>query len=145
MTIEELKKLTEDEFQSIDKVLGELQVVYVGEERTYTLSEKAAVSTFIINIYSGMETVLKQMLVFDKLDVQDSPEWHEKILRKSAEIGILPPELHQMLVKCLAFRQYFMYSYVFNIKWDEVKVMTGAVVVMVESFKSECRDYLQSF
>jgi len=144
MLIEELKKHTDQEFENINKVIDELFALYKVEKTEYTLSEQAAVAAFIVNIYSGVERILKQMLLFDKLDVQDSPEWHEKVLRKSSEIGILPPDLFQVLSNYLAFRNYFIYNYIFNIKWENLKALADAVNDVVAKFKNEVTEYIQT-
>jgi uncharacterized protein YutE (UPF0331/DUF86 family) len=102
------------------------------------------VASFIVNIYSGIEVILKQMLIYDKLDVQDAPEWHEKVLRKSGEIGILPPDVYNALGKYLSFRNYFIYTYIFNIRWEDIKALADAVKDLVEKIKSEVEEYLQT-
>ncbi len=112
MTIDELKQFCDSEFGSIEKVTKEIFSVYLPDKQDYSLAEQASVAALVINVYSGIENVLKQMLVYDKLDVSDAPGWHEKVLRKSNEIGILPPELYQVLIKYLAFRNYFIYAFV---------------------------------
>ncbi len=95
MTIEELKRYCDEEFGNIDRVKEELFSLYSPEKSEYSTAERAAMASFVVNIYGGIEKILKQMLVFDKLDIKDSPEWHEKVLKKAGEIGILPPELFQ--------------------------------------------------
>ena len=84
------------------------------------------------------------MLIFDKLDITDSPSWHEKVLKKAGEIGILPPDLHQILAKYLAFRNYFIYAYIFNIKWEESKILVDAIKDVLTKFKSEVNEYIQT-
>lgn len=142
MTLDELKQFCGVEFQSIDRIMSELFSVYTPEKTEYALTEQAAMATFIVNAYSGIENVLKQMLIYDKLDIQDSPGWHEKVLRKAGEIGILPPELLQLLSKYLSFRTYFIYSYIFNINWEDMKVLVDAIKDLKEKIQSEVNDYL---
>jgi hypothetical protein len=144
MTLEELKKYIDQEFGNIDRVMNELFSLYKTEKTEYPLAEQAAVAAFIVNIYSGAERILKQMLLFDKLDVQDSPEWHEKVLRKSSEIGILPPDLFQVLSNYLSFRNYFIYNYIFNIKWENMKALADAISDVMSRFKSEVNEYMQT-
>lgn len=144
MTIDELKQYCGSEFQSIDRVLAELFIVYKSDKPEYTVSEQTAMAAFLMNIYSGIENVLKQMLVYDKLEIKDSPGWHEKVLRKSGEIGILPPELLQLLSKYLSFRNYFIYSYVFNINWEDMKILVDAVRDVTTKVRSEVDEYLQT-
>jgi len=144
MTIEELKNYLDQEFGNIDKVANELFSLYKPEKSEYTLAEKAAVAAFIVNIYSGIEKILKEMLLFDKLDVHDSPEWHEKVLRKSSEIGILPPDLFKILSSYLAFRNYYIYTYIFNIKWENITALADTVNDVVGKLKTEINEYIQT-
>ncbi len=144
MTIDELKQYCNGEFQNIERIMTELYSVYSPDKVDYSLAEQASVAAFIVNIYTGCENILKQMLIYDKLDVQDSPEWHEKVLRKSGEIGILPPELHQTFYKYLSFRNYFVYTYIFNIKWDELKTLADEVKGVRDQFSTEVEEYLQT-
>ncbi|RJQ17937.1 MAG: hypothetical protein C4560_08045 [Nitrospiraceae bacterium] len=143
MTTEELGKFCDQEFGNIDRVMEELFSLYKPEKPEYSLAEQAAVAAFIVNIYSGIEKVLKQMLIYDRLDVHDSPEWHEKVLKKAGEIGILPPDLLQVLSNYLSFRNYFIYAYVFNIKWENMKALADAVRDVIGKVKSEVNEYIQ--
>lgn len=144
MTIEELKKYCSGEFDNINRVADEIFTVYKPEKTDYTLAEEAAMSALLVNIYSGVENILKQMLIYDKLEVGDSPGWHEKVLKKAAEIGILPPDLFQVLSKYLAFRNFFIYSYVFNIKWEDMKALVDAIRDVVTKTRAEIEEYLQT-
>jgi uncharacterized protein YutE (UPF0331/DUF86 family) len=144
MTLEELKQYCSGEFASIEKVKAELFSVYSPEKAEYPLSEKAAIAALVVNIYGGIENVLKQMLVFDKLDVQDSPEWHEKVLRKAGEIGILPPDIVQVLSRYLAFRNFFLYTYIFNMNWEDIKALVDALDDLIGKIHTEVEEYLQT-
>jgi hypothetical protein len=144
MTIEELKEYLDQEFGNIDRIVNELFLLYRPEKSEYSLAEQAAVAAFIVNIYSGIEKILKQMLLFDKLDVHDSPEWHEKVLKKSSEIGILPSDLFKILSSYLAFRNYYIYTYIFNIKWENITALADTVNEVVGKLRSEINEYIQS-
>ncbi len=144
MTAEELKNYCNGEFGNIERIVHELHSVYRPDKKEFTLAEQAAVSAFLVNSYSGVENILKQMLIFDRLDISDSPSWHEKVLKKAGEIGILPPELFQVLSKYLAFRNYFIYAYIFNINWDETKVLVDAFEGVLKQFRTEVEEYIQT-
>ncbi len=142
MTIDELKQFCTREFENIDRIAEELFTVYKPDKVDYTMAEQAAVGALVMNVYSGVEIILKEMLIFDKLDVHDSPEWHEKVLKKSGEIGILPPELFQILSRYLSFRNFFIYSYVFNINWEDLKALVDPLRGVIDNLKSEINEYL---
>ncbi len=144
MTIEELKRYCDEEFGNIDRVKEELFSLYTPEKSEYSTAERAAMASFVVNIYGGIEKILKQMLVFDKLDIKDSPEWHEKVLKKAGEIGILPPELFQILSRYLSFRNYFIYSYIFNTKWEDLKGLVDAIGDLLVKFRAEVDEYIQT-
>jgi len=144
MTIDELKQYCSGEFANIDRVREGLFSVYIPDKAEYSLSEKASIAALVVNIYGGIENVLKQMLIFDKLDVQDSPEWHEKVLKKAGEIGILPPDLIQALSRYLAFRNYFLYTYIFNIKWEDIQSLADALNDLIGQIRSEVEEYLHT-
>lgn len=144
MTIDELKQYCNDEFNNIDRVMNELFSVYDPAELEHTIANQAAIGALMLNVYSGIEVILKQMLVFDKLNIEDSPGWHEKVLRKAGEIGILPPDYIQMLSKYLAFRNYFMYTYIFNIQWEDMKALVDALKDLVDKIHAEVDEYMQT-
>ncbi|MBI5195391.1 MAG: hypothetical protein HZA10_03615 [Nitrospirae bacterium] len=144
MTKEELKTYCDAEFKNIDKVLDELSPFVSSGEMEYTAAEIAAIAAFISNAYLGVENILKQMLMFDGLDVADAPVWHEKVLKKATEIGILPPDLFQILSKYLSFRKFFMYSYAFNIKWEELKPLVDVLKDVIKRFRTEVMEYMET-
>jgi uncharacterized protein YutE (UPF0331/DUF86 family) len=144
MTIDELKQYCSDEFNNIDRVMNELFSVYDPAKPDFSIADQAAIGALMLNVYSGIEIILKQMLVFDKLNIEDAPGWHEKVLRKAGEIGILPPDYIQMLSKYLAFRNYFMYTYIFNINWEDMKALVDALKDLVAKIHAEVDEYMQT-
>ena len=144
MTIDELKKICDNELKNIDRVTEEIFSVYKPDKADYTVTEEAAIGAFMMNVYTGIERTLKQMLVYDKLDVADSPGWHEKVLKKAGEIGIIPTELQPVLARFLSFRNFFIYNYTMDIKWEEMKVLVDAVGDLNRKLRSEIEEYLQT-
>ena len=144
MTLDELKQHCNGELQNIDRTMNELYSLYEPGKGEYSISEQAALATFMMNTFSGIENILKQMLLYDKLEINNAPGWHEKVLRKAGEIGIVPPELLQKLSGYLSFRNYFIYSYIFNIKWDDMKPLVDEIKDVVTQIRSEIEEYLET-
>lgn len=144
MTIDELRQYCNGEFDNIDIIMKELFIVYKPGKNEYSLAEQAAISTYMMNTYSAVESILKQMLLYDKLDVGDAPGWHEKVLRKAGEIGILPPDLLHTISKYLSFRNYFIYTYMFNIKWEDMQPLVEGVKDLLTQIRTETDEYLQT-
>ena len=144
MTIDELKNYCDNELKNIERVTDEIFLVYKTDKSEYTVTEQAAIGALMMNVYTGIEKVLKQMLVYDKLDVDDGPGWHEKVLKKAGEIGILPTELQPVLGRFLSFRNFFLYNYTFDIKWDEMKPLVEGVRDLTGKLRMEIEEYLQT-
>ena len=144
MTIDELKKFCDNELKNIDRVTEEIFIVYKPDKADCSVTEQAAIGAFMMNIYTGIERTLKQMLLYDKLDVNDEPGWHEKLQRKAGEIGIVPPELQPVLAKYLSFRNFFVYNYTFDVQWEEMKVLVDAVRDLTVKLRSEIEEYLET-
>ncbi len=145
MTLDELKQYCSSEFTNINRVQDDLFTVYSSEKTEYSIAEQAAIATFTMNIYTGIENILKQMLIYDKLDIENAPKWHEKVLTKAGEIGILPPDLFQVLSKYLSFRNFFIYSYVFNVNMEDMKILVDEIKDMTQKTRTEIEEYLQTF
>ena len=144
MTKEELKEHCNIEFQNLEKTVGELYSVFKPGKSEYAVAEQAAIATFILNAYGGFENILRHILMFDGLDIKDSPDWHEKLLKKTAELAILPKELVQILSKYLSFRNLIIYSYIFNTNPEELNVLAEAMKDVLAKFKSEVDEYIQT-
>ena len=144
MTIDELKEFCDNELKNIERVTEEIFQVYKADKSDYSVTDQAAIGALMMNVYTGIEKVLKQMLVYDKLDVDDAPGWHEKVLKKAGEIGIVPTELQPVLAEYLSFRNFFIYNYTFDIKWEEMKVLVDAVKDLTINLRSEIEEYLQT-
>ncbi len=144
MTKEELKEYCDNELKNIERVINELFTIFSPEKPEYTLAERAAIATFIANVYSGIESILRQTLLFDNINVKDSATWHEELLKKASELAILPRDLFQILARYLAFRNSLVYTYIFNIEWEELKALVNAIRDILTKFKSEVDEYIQT-
>lgn len=144
MTKEQLKEYCDAEFKNIERVINELFSIFNPEKSGYSVMEQAAIATFIINAYSGIENILRQILTFDNLEVKDSPVWHEELIKKASELAILPRDLAQICSRYLVFRNSFVYSYIFNINFEELKLLANAIKEVSAKFKAEVYEYIQT-
>ncbi len=144
MTKEELKEYCDNELKNIEKVIDELFAIFNPEKSEYSLAERAAIAMFIANVYSGLENILKQILLFDNINVKDSAVWHEELLKKASELAILPRDLFQIIARYLAFRNSLVYTYIFNIKLEELNALAHAIKDILSKFKTEVDEYIQT-
>ena len=144
MTKEELKEYCDNELKNIDTVINELHSIFSPEKSEYSTVERAAIATFIANIYSGIENIIKQILMFDNINVKDSAAWHEELLKKALELAILPRDLYQIFTRYFVFRNALVHTYFFNIKWEELRALANAINDILSRFRSEVDEYIQT-
>ena len=144
MTKQQLKKYCEAEFDNIDAVISEIFIVAVPAKTEYSTAELAAIATFIHNFYNGIENILKRILIYEKNEIKESPTWHKHLLKSSADKGILSDELYNALSNYLSFRHFFIHSYGFSLRWDELRPLVDGIQSKLDLFKNSVNGYIDS-
>ena len=121
MTRQQLRDHCSAEFDNNSTVLSELQKVLEAEKTIYSKVELAAVATFLHNCYNGAENILKRILMYKSRQVLDSPTWHKELLRTARDEEIIQENLYENLSVYLSFRHFFVHSYSFSLRWNELE------------------------
>lgn len=135
MTNRQLESYCEAEFENIEKVLSQLHAV-AGDKKEFSVPDLAAIATFLYNVYNGMENILKRVLVCEGGQVKDSPAWHKELLRAGLDKGVIAEDLYELLAGLLAFRHFFVHSYVFVLKWENLQPLVEDVFPAYDTFKA---------
>jgi len=145
MTKHQLKEYCEAEFENIDAVTSELFSVIKTEKSEYSTPELAAIATFIHNCYNGVENVLKRVLSFNQIEMKDTPTWRKDLLKASLDIGIVTNDLYNTLSNYLSFRHFFVHSYSFTHRWDELRPLVDDLEKTLEKFRSAINSYIAKY
>lgn len=137
MTSQQLKEYCEAEFENIDRVVLELLSIVKAKNEGFTIIELAAIATFLHNFYNGIENILKRVLLFERIEIQDTPTWHKDMLKISSEFKIITSDLYHQLSNYLSFRHFFIHAYSFALKWEDIKPLVKSVEEVLQKFKSE--------
>ena len=137
----DLLERVEAEEENIGKALEALDEV-MGREGLL-LIDLAASATFLHNIYSGAENILKQVLKAEGMIVPESATWHKDLLSKAAEKGILSKALSADLLEFLAFRHFFVHGYGFMLREEPIKRLGAKMPGIWSEFIKEVKDYLK--
>ncbi|MBU0765595.1 MAG: hypothetical protein KJ607_12240 [Bacteroidetes bacterium] len=143
MTKQQLKEYCEAEFENIDIVLSEFYTVINTEKSGYSVSELAALATFIHNFYNGIENTLKRILLFKQIEIKNTSTWHKDLLKNSSDIGIITEELYITLSNYLSFRHFFVHSYSFSLTWQELRPLAESVESTLKIFRSLINQYIE--
>lgn len=136
MSAKQLRTQIEAEFENIATILSEIHKVLRPNTDKYSVAELAALSTYVHNIYNGIENTLKRSLVHLGVGVRNTPTWHKDLLEDARREGLINHALQQQLMEYLSFRHYFVHSYVFSVSWAELKPLVDNVGGVVELIKS---------
>jgi len=134
MTKQRLKEYCDAEFENIDTVLYQLNEV-LKPEAGYSIADLAAIATFIHNFYNGVENILKRISSYRRIERRDTPTWHKDILKAAADIGIISDDLYNTLSNYLSFRHFFVHSYSFTLRWEELKPLVNDIEKTSDNFK----------
>ena len=141
MTKEQLKKYCEAEFENIDAVVSEVFSVVQPNKLEYSTAELAAIAAFIHNFYNGIENILKKVLTFKHIEIKETSTWHKELLKSSFTTGIITSGLYDTLSNYLSFRHFFVHSYSFVLRWEELKPLVDSLEETLQGFKSIIYSY----
>lgn len=142
MIKQQLKEYCEAEFENIDTVVSELFSVVSAGKSDYSIAELAAIATFLHNCYNGIENILKRVLLSGDVKIEDTPTWHKDLLKASTNIGIISNDLYVILSDYLSFRHFFVHSYSFTLKWEELKPLVDGIEETLARLKSTIYDFI---
>ncbi|MBI4682225.1 MAG: hypothetical protein HY757_03900 [Nitrospirae bacterium] len=127
------------EKENVEAAMSNLQAALSREEKT--VIELAAIGTFLHNIYSGIENIMKQILKSKGIAVPKSETWHKELLNLSVSQKILSEQLADSLYEYLTFRHFFVHAYGFMLDEDQLKDLANNISNIWSQFLAETERY----
>jgi len=145
VSVEELREEVEIEFEYMETVLKELEVLNRKTiEAKLSLVEITASAGFLHNFYNGVENIFKRILKHAKQNQGMNQHWHKELLRKfflkENEFAFLDRQLYDNLLEILKFRHVFVHGYGFHLQWELLKPLIKKTLLSFPKFKVLCRD-----
>jgi uncharacterized protein YutE (UPF0331/DUF86 family) len=123
------------EQENVETALNNLQeVLHTGRK---SVIELAATATFLHNIYTGIENILKQVFISRSLAVPKSDTWHQDLLKRSTAAGFISSGLAQELKDYLGFRHFFVHGYGFMLEEEKLEDLAAQLPGVWSKFMSE--------
>ncbi|MCJ7577802.1 MAG: hypothetical protein MUO91_05075 [candidate division Zixibacteria bacterium] len=135
-----IKEKVQAEMENITKVLIELE--RVKDRPNKELVVLVGIGAYLQNIYTGMESILKQLLLHKNLSIPDTPTWHKDLLDLAVEHHFITKKTADRIGKYLFFRHFFMHAYGFLIDEDKLKPLMDNISEICLEFKREIDKYL---
>jgi len=123
------------EKEHIEKTLEVLQEALDRNNKTYV--ELSAIGANLHHCYSGMENIIKRILIARNIPVPSSSSSHKDLLVMSTQQGIISEELLNRLDKFRGFRHFFVHAYGILLNEDELMPLAEVLPEVWEQFVSE--------
>lgn len=135
-----VKEKIHAEMENITKVLIELEKVR--DIPNKELVVLVGIGAYLQNVYTGMENILKQLLLHKNLSIPDTPTWHKDLLNLAVEHNLITNETADKIGKYLFFRHFFTHAYGFLIDEAKLKPLMDNIPDIYSEFKREIEKYL---
>ncbi len=123
------------EMENITKVLIELEEVK--DRANKELVVLVGIGAYLQNVYTGMENILKQLLIYKNISIPDTPTWHKDLLSLAVEHDLITKETADGIGKYLFFRHFFTHAYGFLIDEAKLKPLLDNISDVYSVFERE--------
>ena len=128
------------ETENITIVLAELEKVKTRPHKEFVVL--VGIGAYLQNIYTGIENILKQLLLHKNIPIPDSPTWHKDLLNLAVEHNFITKGTADKMGKYLFFRHFFTHTYGFLLDEVKLKPLMNNIFDVYSEFKREIDNYL---
>lgn len=128
------------ELENIDEVFNEIP----SHLTLPSLSplELAGVAALLHNFYNGIENILKQVFIAQKIAIPEGQSWHKDLLEKAVKEKIISEECKNYLGQYLAFRHFFSHAYALDLYPGKMEPLVEDLQKLYSIFKNEINNFL---
>ena len=138
-----VKKKILAEIENIERVLNELERAKAKQSKELVVL--VGIGAFLQNIYTGMENIVKQILLHQNISIPESSTWHKDLLNLATDNNFISKEIVDKIGKYLVFRHFFTHAYGFLIDEVKLKPLMDDISSVYSEFKREIEKYLLKF
>ncbi|MBU0558576.1 MAG: hypothetical protein KKG93_03175 [Bacteroidetes bacterium] len=128
------------ELENIDELFNEMPS-HTNLPKLSTL-ELAGVAALLHNFYNGIENILKQIFMSQKISVPVGQSWHKDLLEKAVNEGIISEECKTHLGQYLAFRHFFSHAYALDLYPEKMEPLVENSRILYSLFKNDINKFL---
>lgn len=139
----DLQEKVDVEKEYITQTLNDLQFALARPEQT--IIEIAALGTFLLNIYTGIENILKQILQAKNIAIPHTASSHKDLLTLAVKEQIISPVLYDEVFPFLSFRHFFVHAYGFMLEDKPILRLVHKIPEIDSRFATEIDTALQKF
>lgn len=156
MTLDELCEDLDIELEALNITTSDCKLLLqnFGNQTEFTRFEKAAATSFLMQLYNGMENCMKRICKYYRVPVPSGSESHRELAdlftasstsRQYPQLPILISEnIHAELVLLRRFRHVIVHGYSFSIDDHRLKTALMEIVPIPEIFCETIGKFLDS-
>jgi len=91
------------------------------------------------NLYNGIEKMLKYAIKDRNISMPKGPSWHKDLINVAVENKIIENNTAQILKQYLAFRHFFINTYVVNLEAERLKPLLDDANILYNAFKHDLK------
>jgi hypothetical protein len=148
--IDILKEEISIEFESMEMIVNEINSLLSDlKDDEPTVREKAAISSFLMQFYNGVENILKRICKFQLISLPKGESWHIELFEKfchkiEVTLPILISEnIKNDLVSLRRFRHFVHHGYSFKIEWSRMESGVKSIDRIFMEFKNSVLNYIK--
>jgi uncharacterized protein YutE (UPF0331/DUF86 family) len=128
----------EVELDNIKKTLKELPGSHACERCSRL--ELGGVGALLHNIYNGIEQILIYHMKYKKISMPKGPSWHRDLINIAVKNRIIENSTAQIIKQYLAFRHFFIHSYVIHLEAERLEPLLNDVDILYNAFLYDITD-----
>lgn len=117
--IQKTKEFIEKEKQHLDETV--LMLVRIRSKKRRSKVDDLACSTLLQNIYTGVENILRCILINKNIQLPKTGTWHKDMLSSAVENRIISSAMRNRLIDYLQFRHRHVHGYGYMLERDRMK------------------------
>lgn len=116
-----------------------------GRLNKLSILELAGVAALLHNFYNGMENILKQLIIDQKLKIPTGQSWHRDLLELALTKKIISNRTGKYLKQYLAFRHFFSHGYALDLDCQRLLPLVRSAGHVFDLFQKDVKRYLAKF
>ena len=128
------------EMENITTVLTEIEKVKDMPQKELVVL--VGLGAYLQSVYTGMENILKQLLLYKKIPVPNTPTWHKDLLNLAVGHNLISGGTADKMGKYLFFRHFFAHSYGFLLDETKLEPLVDDIFDTYSEFKEEIVNHL---
>ncbi len=140
---EQLKKDILYEQSQIEIIVGRIKGVTNADSEI----NKAAIGTYLMNFYNGIENIMKRCSKEYYKNMPKSDDWHKKLLQQAYSptrntVSLFNKETVDELYDYMAFRHFFIHGYGFKLDYGKMKPLLDKIDRLWLEIKKQVEEFI---